>query len=211
MRIGILGSGNVGQHLALGFIKLGNEVKIGTRDTDKLKDFADKNPKIKLGNFEEAAHFGEIIVIATSWAGTENAINLAKKSNFHNKIVIDVTNALDFSHGMPPKLDSSPGNSAGERIQKWLPESKIVKAFNIVNAQLMCAPKIDKNEPDLFIAGNDDEAKKLVASFAHQWGWRNVHDLGKIEQAYLLEALAMIIVNFGFKDNNWMRAFKLLS
>ena len=109
MKAGIIGSGTVGQQLGLGLSRLGYEVKIGTRNVSKLKEWQEKaGEKSSVGSNEEAAIFGEIILLATSWAGTENAINLSGKKNFANKVVIDVTNPLDFSQGVPPKLDSSP-------------------------------------------------------------------------------------------------------
>lgn len=210
MKIGIIGSGNVGQQLGLGFIKLGHEVKIGTRDVSKLSDWektaGEKGSAVSL---KDAAEFGEIIVLATSWSGTENAINLAGKENFKNKILIDVTNPLDFLNGTPG-LAVSFGNSGGEQIQKWLPEAKVVKAFNIINAYTMCNPKREEGVPDLFIAGNDKNAKDIVSKFAKEWGWGSVIDTGDITQAYWLEALAMIWINYAFKFKQSSHAFKLL-
>lgn len=211
MKIGIIGSGMVGQQLGLGFIKLGHSVMIGTRDQSKLSDWKkEAGNSAKTGSFDEAAKYGEIIVLATFWAGTENAISLAGKDNFKNKIVIDVTNPLDFSKGTPPRMDASYGNSGGERVQKWLPESKVVKAFNIINAYVMHSPKREEGDPDLLIAGNDDEAKKEVTDIAKKWGWKSIIDMGDISNAYWLEALTMIWVNYAFKTNQWSHAFKLL-
>lgn len=211
MKIGILGSGTVGQQLANGFLRTGNEVKIGTRDASKLNDWLkNAGQKASIGSFAEAAGFGDIIILATSWAGTENAVELAGKNNFKNKIVVDVTNPLDFSNGAPPKLDSSFGHSAGERIQSWLPDSKVVKAFNTISAFIMVNPKLEEGNPDLVIAGNDSSAKKTVTDFARSFGWQNVIDIGDISQSYLLEAFAMLWIVFGFKNNHWTHAFKLL-
>lgn len=211
MKIGILGSGNVGQQLANGFLRTGHEVKIGTRDKTKLNDWLKvAGVNASVGSFEQATNFGDVIVLATSWAGTESAINLAKKENFKYKIVIDVTNPLDFSNGAPPKLDSSVGHSAGERIQTWLPDSKVVKAFNTISAFIMINPKLEEGSPDLVIAGNDTSAKNTVTAFAEAFGWQNVIDIGDITQSYLLEAFAMLWIIFGFKNNHWTHAFKLL-
>ncbi len=211
MKVGILGSGTVGQQLGLGFLRTGYEVKIGTRDTGKLNDWL-KSAGIKasVGSFEDAARFGDIIVIATFWAGTENAVNLAGKDNFKNKIVIDVTNPLDFSQGTPPKFTVTHGNSAGELIQRWLPNSKVVKAFNTISAYIMINPKLEEGYPDLVIAGNDENAKKNVTDIAKAFGWQNVIDIGDISQSYLLEAFAMMWIIYGFKHNHWTHAFKLL-
>ncbi len=210
MKIGIIGSGIVGQQLGLGFIKLQHEVKIGTRDVSKLNEWKKTaGEKGSAGSFEDVAKFGEVIVLATAWVGTENAISMAGKENFKDKILIDVTNPLDFSMGTPPRLAASLGNSAGEQIQKWLPAAKVVKAFNIVNAYVMCNPKLEEGLPDLFIAG-DVDAKKFVTSLADQWGWASVIDIGDISQAYWLETLTMLWINFAFKNNQWSHAFKLL-
>lgn len=207
MKIGILGSGTVGQQLGIGFIKLGYDVKIGTRDKSKLDEWI-KNNKGSVGSFEDAANFGEVIVLAISGSGTESAINLAKKENFENKIVIDVTNPLDHSK-MPPGLTSSFGNSAAEQIQRLLPKSKVVKAFNTISAYMMCNPKREEGDPDLFIAGND-EGKEFVTKIAKEWGWKGVHDLGDLSNSYWLETFAMFWIVYGFKNNHWTHAFKLL-
>src|SRR3989338_4437189 len=162
-KIGILGSGAVGQSLGNGFLKLGYEVKIGTRDPSKLKDWLkNAGKKASVGSFNEAASYGNIIVLCTKWTGTENAINLAGKENFKDKIAIDVTNPLLFEEeGKAPKLALAYPKSAGVIVQKLLPKAKVVKAFNIVTAAYMCNPKLKEGIPDMFIAGND-EAKKIV-------------------------------------------------
>lgn len=211
MKIGILGSGNVGQQLANGFLRTGHEVKIGTRDVSKLNEWLkNAGASASIGSFNGAASFGDVIVLATSWAGIENAIVLAGKQNFKNKIVIDVTNPLNFSNGAPPKLDSAFGHSAGEKIQSWLPDSKVVKAFNTISAFIMVNPKLEEGNPDLVIAGNEVSAKNVVSDFAKSFGWKNVIDIGDISNSYLLEAFAMLWIVFGFKNNHWTHAFKLL-
>lgn len=119
MKIGIIGSGTVGQQLGNGFIKLGYQVKIGTRDEAKLTEWKNSGGQnASTGNFENAAKFGEVIVIATNWAGTVNAIKLAGIENISNKIVIDVTNPLDFSQGVPPKFAATLGNPEVNRFKK---------------------------------------------------------------------------------------------
>ena len=211
MNFGILGSGTVGQQLGLGLIRIGHNVKIGTRDTTKLKDWIiQAGPKGSAGTFNDAAKFGEQLVLATNWAGLFNAINMAGKENFSNKIIIDVTNPLDFSQGSVPRIGVLPGNSGGEQIQKMLTDSKVVKAFNTISAYIMISPKRENGDPDLFIAGNDEKAKKEITSLAEKLGWKSVIDMGDISQSYWLEALAMVWINYGFKNNNWTHAFKLL-
>jgi predicted dinucleotide-binding enzyme len=213
MKIGIIGSGTVAQMLGLGFANSGHDVKVGTRYPGKLNDWLQKaGGKTSVGSNEEAAKFGEMIVLATKWAdgATENAIRLAGKINFAGKIVMDVTNPLTSNgDGRPPELAVGYPQSAGATIQNWLADSKVVKAFNIVTAYYMANPRLKQGTPDMFIAGNDTSAKRTVTDIAAGWGWE-VHDIGDIRQAYLLEALAMLWIRYGFLNNNWKHAFKLL-
>ncbi len=212
MKIGVIGSGSVGKTLASGFLKLGHEVKIGTRDQEKLKDWAGKEGKgVSLGSFFEVASFGEIIVLATSWKGTENAVKMANKNNFSNKIVIDLTNPLKFEKdGEAPTLAVGYPQSSGSIVQKWLSDAKVVKTLNMVPAHYMTNPKLQEGTPDLFMCGNDLEAKNKVKEIAKAFGWKEIHDLGDIEQAYLLEAIAMAWIRHGFLNKDWNHAWKLL-
>ena len=212
MKIGILGSGDVGLKLGDGFISLGHSVKIGTRNTSKqsIIDWIKKHgQKGSTGSFGDAASFGEVIVIATLWAGTLDAINLANQKNFSNKVVIDVTNPLDFTKGMPPTLAVGQTNSAGEIIQKLLPDAKVIKAFNTVGNPHFFRPNFPGGPPTMFICGNDSEAKKLVAGILTDFGWET-QDTGGIEGSRLLESLAMLWITYYFKTNNGNHAFKLL-
>jgi 8-hydroxy-5-deazaflavin:NADPH oxidoreductase len=213
MKIGIIGSGMVAQQLGLGLIKSGHDVKLGTRNPQKLSDWQKQSGnKGSVGSFEDAAKFGELLFLATLWSGgaTENAIKQAGKDNFTGKVVVDVTNPLESGgEGQPPKLALGYPDSAGATIQKWLPGSKVVKAFNIITAYYMANPKLKEGTPDMFIAGNDSGAKKSVTDIARSWGW-NVIDIGGIEQSYLLESLAMLWIRYGALNNYWKHAFKLL-
>ena len=191
MKIGIIGSGDVGQRLADGFIELGHTVKIGSRDPNQKKvtewtDKHDNEGRASSGTFTEAALFGELNVIATSWAVTADAIRMVDPQNFAGKVVIDVTNPLDFPEGMPPRLAVGHTDSAGETIQRMLPNSKIVKAFNIVGNPHMVHPNFTGGPPTMFICGNDDEAKKnVVDNILTKFGWETI-DIGGIEAARLL-------------------------
>jgi len=213
MKIGIIGSGMVAQQLGLGFLKRGDEIKIGTRSPEKLTDWqiqAGRNASV--GNFDDAAKFGDLIILATRWENdaTRNAIELAGKRNLEGKILIDVTNPLIFKDtGQPPSFALGYPESAGKTIQQWLPQTKVVKAFNIVTAYYMANPKLKEGILDMFIAGNDQAAKNKVKEIATGWGWP-VHDIGEIEQSYLLEALAMLWVRYGFLNNHWKHGFRLL-
>lgn len=213
MKVGIIGSGIVAQQLALGLIKSGHDVKIGTRNPQKLDQWRQQDgAKVSAGSFEDAARFGELLFLSTLWrdGATENAIRLAGKDNFKGKIVIDTTNPLiSGGEGQPPTMALGYPDSAGATIQKWLPDARIVKAFNIITAYYMANPKLQEGAPDMFIAGNDESAKKAVTELASGWGWP-VIDIGDIGQAYLLEALAMLWIRYGFINGYWKHAFKLL-
>src|SRR5438876_664800 len=134
MRIGILGSGEVGRKLGAGLAGLGHQVKLGSREPgkDPLKLWAkEAGPKATTGTFSEAAAFGEVVILATLWTGTENALHLAGADALNDKVLIDATNPLDFTH-MPPTLLVGHTDSGGESVQRWVPGARVVKAFNIV-------------------------------------------------------------------------------
>ncbi len=210
MKVGILGSGVVGQQLGQGFLRLHHEVMIGTRHPQKLETWLETGGQgALLGTFEAAAKFGELLVVCTKWSGTQHALEMAGPSNFLGKVVIDTTNPLD-STTTPPRFIATPGHSAGEQVQHWLPGAKVVKAFNTISAYTMCCPVRDEGVPDLFICGNDASAKELVGIIARQWEWHSVIDMGGIEEAFFQEALAHIWIQYGFRNNSWSHAFKLL-
>lgn len=214
MKIGILGSGDVGRRLADGLIKLGNTIKIGSRNPsqEKITEWLAKHPgkeKASSGTFAEAVSYGELNVIATTWAGTVDAIKMADPKNFAGKVLIDVTNPLDVSEGMPPRLAVGHTDSAGETVQRILPDSKVVKAFNIVENPHTIHPDFPGGPPTMFICGNDSEAKKTVVDILTKFGWETI-DIGGIEGARLLEPLALLWITYYFRTNNGNHAFKLL-
>jgi len=213
MKIGILGTGEVARALATGFVHAGHEVKFGTRDpsNDKARALvAAVGPKASAGTFADAAAFAEVAVLATLWAGTENALRLAGPDRLAGKVVVDTTNALDFSQGPPPRLALGHTDSAGEQVQRWLPKARVVKAFNIVGNAFMVQPKFPDGVPDMFLCGNDAAAKQTVGDISAAFGWPPVIDLGGIEMSRYLEPLAMVWIVYGFKTNTWSHAFKLL-
>lgn len=210
MKIGIIGSGEVAQTLASGYLAKNYEVRLGTRSAEKLNDWlAGAGENASVGSFADAARFGEVVFICASGAAALSAVELAGAENFKGKTVIDVTNPLDFSEGVPPKFAATVGESLGERIQKALPEANVVKAFNTINRTTMIDPHFGDETATQFIAGNDAEAKAETIRLAQEFGW-NVEDLGGIEQAFFLEAFASLWVNYAFKNNSWFHAFKLL-
>lgn len=221
MKIGIIGSGDVGRRLADGLLDLGHQVKIGTRDTSKTEvvEWIDKHKKkgdnesenASVGGFAEAASFGDdLIVLCTSWNGTSNAIKMADPGNMTGKVVIDTTNPLDFSQGLPPRMVVGVTDSAGEINQRLLPGAKVVKAFNIVGNPHMVHPDFPGGPPTMFICGNDEQAKKMVTeSILTPFGWETV-DIGGLEGARLLEPLAMLWIIHYFRTGTGDHAFKLL-
>jgi len=211
MKTGVLGTGDVGKVLGSGFISRGHEVKMGSRDpkSEKVQAWVKKNgTKASSGTFAEAATFGEVIVLATSWEGTENAVKLAEPQNFAGKVVIDAVNPLKFSD-KGPELAVGFSDSAGERVQKWLPGAKVVKAFNTVGNPHMVDPKFPGGPPDMFICGNDAGAKKTVSEICKSFGWPTI-DLGGIESARYLEPLAMVWIKYYFLTQTGNHAIKLL-
>jgi predicted dinucleotide-binding enzyme len=211
MKVGILGSGVVGQALGTAFAALGHEVKIATREPGggKLGEWLGKTgAKASEGAFAETAMFGDLLVLATPWSGTRSAIQLAGPENTANKTVIDVTNPLDFSRGAPA-LALGFDTSAGEEVQRWLPGAHVVKAFNIIGNKFMFRPQFAGGPPTLFYAGNDAGAKATVKKIIEDFGLEPI-DLGGIEMSRYLEPLAMVWIVYGFTTKSWDHAFKLL-
>ena len=214
MKVGILGSGSVGKVLGGGFAALGHEVMMGTREPERedVKAWSKKaGGKTSAGSFAEAAGFGEVVVLATAWSGTANAIELAEPANLAGKVVIDTTNPLDFSvPDSPPLLAIGGNDSAGERVQRWMPEARVVKAFNHVGNADMVDPKYTDGPPTMFYCGNDDAAKKVVGKVLADFGWKDPVDLGGIESARYTEPLAMIWITYYFRTGKGGHAFKLI-
>ncbi|MDR8391516.1 NAD(P)-binding domain-containing protein [Aliifodinibius sp. S!AR15-10] len=212
MRLGIIGSGDVGMALGRGFIKYGHHVMIGSRSpkSEKVTSWVHQaGARASGGTFEEAAEYGEVIVLAVAWSGCENAIGLAGKKHFSGKTVLDVTNPLVFEEGKPPRLAIGHTDSGGEQIQRWLPEAHIVKVFNIVGNAHMVDPDFPDGPPDMFICGNNGNAKETVTEICELFGW-SVIDIGGIEGARELEPLCILWVKYGMLTQSWDHAFKLL-
>ena len=212
MNVGILGTGDVGKAIGRGFIALGHAVTIGGRDPQNDKALAwarQMGGKASVGTFADAASFGEVIVLATLGVANESAINLAGVQSFRGKVLIDTTNPLDFSGGMPPKLAINGEDSGGERVQRLLPDAHVVKAFNTVGNALMFKPELPGGPPDMFICGNHDDAKTSVGAILTDFGW-GVVDCGGIESSRYLEAMCLVWVLAAARTNTWNQAFKLL-
>jgi len=212
MDVGILGTGEVGRALAKGFLALGHSVKLGGREASNEKALAfarDNGPRASSGTFADAAEFGDLLVLSTLGSANEEALRAAGLDNFTGKVLIDTTNPLDFGKGMPPRLAGGLGDSAGELVQRLLPEAKVVKAFNTVGNAHMFRPEFPGGPPDMFICGNDADAKQEVAALVTAFGW-NVADVGSIQSSHYLEAMCLVWVLYAMQGGGWNHAFKLV-
>lgn len=198
MKIGILGTGSVGRTIGTAFIQTGHEVMLGSRSVSNEKAIAwveANGINAQHGNFEDAAQFAELIFACFNGVFVTEVLKQAGAENFNNKTVIDVTNPLDFSNGMPPSLLSQYSNtwSLGEEIQQQLPGAKVVKALNTVTANLMVNAQLVNNaHHHLFICGNDVAAKNAVRELlAHNFHWKPEYilDFGSIQSARLTEGI----------------------
>jgi predicted dinucleotide-binding enzyme len=213
MRVGIIGSGDVGRALGRGFAAKGHDVMIGSRtpSSEPLSAWkAESGGRRSTGTFAQAARHGEVLVLAVHGVAAEAAIDLAGPSNLAGKLLIDATNPLDFSHGMPPALFTPPGDSLGERVQRRAPAAKVVKCFNIVPNSLMVDPNVPGGPPDMIICGNDPAAKEQLVGILRSFGWAGAIDIGGIEGARWTEALVPLWVRVCGALNNWNVAFKVL-
>jgi predicted dinucleotide-binding enzyme len=204
----------VGQVLGAGFLKHGHEAMLGTRDPKKkdVEDWVRATPGAKAGTFEEAARFGEVIVLAALGRAVESIVELAGPANFSGKTVIDATNPIADE---PPvngvlKYTTGPNESLGERIQAKLPAAHVVKAFNSVGNALMINPHFSQGVPTMFLGGDSAEAKAQVSGIAEQFGWEP-YDCGGIVSARAIEPLCILWCLPGFLRNEWRHAFKLLT
>jgi predicted dinucleotide-binding enzyme len=198
MKIGVFGTGAVGRTLASRLAELGNEVMIGTRDPGKTqaKTAPDAygnppfsawlagNPRVKLGTFAEAAGHGELLVNATQGSASLEALEKAGEARLSGKVLVDISNPLDFSKGMPPTLFVKDSDSLAEQIQRAFPKVKVVKTLNTLNALLMVNPgQLAGGDHSVFLSGNDAQAKKTVSELLRSFGWKDIIDLGDISTA----------------------------
>ncbi|HET6582084.1 MAG TPA: NAD(P)-binding domain-containing protein [Nannocystaceae bacterium] len=187
MKIGILGSGAVGSAIGGKLVALGHEVKMGSRTATNEKAaawVASAGKGASQGTFADAASFGEIVFNCTNGNATLEVLQQAGAQNFTGKIVVDVSNPLDFSKGFPPSLSVANTDSLGEQVQRALPDAKVVKTLNTVSNPVMIDPARVKGDHDLFVCGNDAGAKAEVTRILREWfGWKHIIDLGDITQA----------------------------
>jgi predicted dinucleotide-binding enzyme len=215
VRFGILGTGVVGKTIAARLAGLGHEVMIGTRDPEETMSrtepdrygnppfsaWHEEHPKVGLGTFAEAAAHGETVVNATAGAVSLEALEQAGGDNLSGKVLMDISNPLDFSRGMPPTLLVSNTDSLGEQIQRRFPEAKVVKTLHTMNAQLMVDPaQLGGGDHTVFVGGDDAEAKATVKDLLRSFGWSDIVDLGDITTARGTEMMLPV----------WVRLFGAL-
>jgi predicted dinucleotide-binding enzyme len=212
-RVGVLGTGEVGRRLAEGFHSRGHDVTIGSRDPGKpeLRDWlSGAGAGVHAGTFAQAAAHGELLVLAVLGDAAQDAIAEAGPASFAGKVVIDAMNPLDFSAGFPPRLSIAGEDSLGERVQRLLPDAKVVKAFNTVGNAYFVGPSFAEGKPTMLIAGDDEGAKRTVADVLSDFGWPEPVDIGGIEGSRELEAICIAWVKIGGRRGAWDHAFKLL-
>jgi 8-hydroxy-5-deazaflavin:NADPH oxidoreductase len=187
MKYAVLGTGMVGTAIATKLAALGYEVTMGSRTADNAKARAwaeGAGPKARHGTFADAAAAADVVFNCTLGAATLDALDAAGADNLAGKILVDVANPLDFSQGMPPTLFITGADSLGERVQAAFPRTRVVKALNTINAELMVDAARIPGEHVVFVSGNDPEAKAIVTALLREgFGWRSVLDLGDITTA----------------------------
>ena len=212
-RVGVLGSGEVGRRLAAGFFSRGHDVRIGSRAPGKpeLREWlSGDGAGIEAGTFAEAAAHGELLALAVLGNAAVEAIADAGPENFSGKVVIDAMNPLDFSGGFPPKLSITGEDSLGERVQRAVPDAKVVKAFNTIGNPFFVDPVFSEGRPTMLIAGDDGGAKRTVGDVLADFGWSDPVDIGGIEGSRELEAICIAWVKIGGTRGSWDHGFKLL-
>lgn len=214
MKIGVLGSGIVGQTLAAGFLKHGHQVMLGTRDPQKpdVQAWLKKTPGAQAGTFAQTAKFAELVVLATLGRVAEDVLQLAGPENLAGKTIIDTTNPIADT---PPvngilAFTTGPNESLAEKLQARVPGSYIVKAFNSVGSGQMVNPHYEQGKPTMFLCGDDAGAKEQVSEVIRQFGWEPF-DCGGVTAARAIEPLCMLWCVPGFQRNQWNHAFKLLT
>jgi 8-hydroxy-5-deazaflavin:NADPH oxidoreductase len=214
MKIGVLGTGVVGEAIGTKLIQVGHEVKLGSRTANNEKAAAwvkQNGLKASQGTFADAAAFGAVLFNCTSGKASLEALGMAGAENLKGKVLIDISNPLDFSRGMPPSLLVCNTDSLGEQIQRAFPEAKVVKSLNTMNCNLMVNPALLSEDHIVFVSGNDAEAKATVTMILKDWfGWESVADLGDITTARGVEMILPLWVSLMGKVGTPIFNFKLV-
>jgi predicted dinucleotide-binding enzyme len=187
MKIGIFGTGVVGTTIGTKLVELGHDVKVSARAADNAKGaawVAAHGARASQGSYADAATFGELLFNCTAGTGSLAALEAAGAAALGDKVLVDVSNPLDFSKGFPPSLSVANTDSLAEQLQRAFPKVKVVKALNTMNASLMVNPALVAGDHDAFVCGNDAVAKGQVTEILKGWlGWKYVVDLGDLTAA----------------------------
>jgi predicted dinucleotide-binding enzyme len=217
MKIGVLGTGMVGEAIGTKLVQLGHEVKMGSRiaNNEKAVAWVNKNHAhtalASQGTFADAAAFGVLIFNCTSGKASLDALRMAGAENLKGKVLIDIANPLDFSRGVPPSLLVCNTDSLGEQIQRAFPETKVVKTLNTMNCNIMVNPALLPEDHIVFVSGNDAEAKATVTALLKDgFGWKSVIDLGDIITSRSVEMVLPLWVSLMGKLGTPMFNFKIV-
>lgn len=225
MKIAVFGTGSVGQALATRLAGLSHSVSMGTRNvenalardtkdfygTPTVAEFVKANPSITLKTYAEAAVGAEVIVLATKGDGAQAALEAA--GNIDGKIILDISNPLDFSKGFPPTLFVSNDNSLGEVLQNAFPNTHVVKTLNTMWSGLMVKPRMIEEDHSVFLSGNDADAKATVKGILNSFGWRDseILDLGDITTARGTEGMLPVWLRIWNTTQNGAFNFKIVT
>lgn len=192
MRIAVLGTGGVGQALGSRLVETGHEVRMGSRSAGNEKAVAwaaAAGDAASEGSFRDAAAWGEVVVNATGGLVSVEALTAAGSDHLAGKVLVDVANPLDFSHGFPPTVVQPDGGSLAESIQAAFPEARVVKALNTMNADVMVHPRSLSSSHSVFLASDHADAKATVRSLLAGFGWTDeeILDVGELHAARGLE------------------------
>lgn len=195
MKIGVLGTGIVGQTIGSKIVQLGHEVMMGSREEANIKATTwakEEGPRASFGTFANAAAFGDILFNCTLGSASLGALRHAGVDNLRGKILIDTANPLDYSSDVWT-LTVCNNDSLGEQIQRAFPESKVVKTLNTMNCNIMVDPRKLSEKTDVFVSGDDIDAKATVVSILRDWfGWRSIVDLGDIRTSRSVEMYVLL-------------------
>ena len=195
MKIAVLGTGAVGRALSGRLSALSHDVVVGTRDPEataassEYAEWAAGQPDVSLATFAEAAAAADLVVNATGGGVSLEVLRQAGADNLAGKVVVDVSNALDFSQGFPPTLSVSNTDSVGERLQRAFPQARVVKSLNTMNNSVMIDPAALGESTTVFVSGDDADAKSVVTDLLRSFGHTDVIDLGDITTARGVEML----------------------
>lgn len=200
MKIGILGTGLVGQTLGTKLLALGHEVRLGARMAGNGRAIAwvqRTGPGSSEGTFADAAEFGELLILAVAGEGAVAAVQQPDAACLAGKVLLDVTNPIETPPDQPPRLFVGGQDSLAEQVQRAAPQAFVVKTLNSVGATQMVDPAGTGTTPDVFLAGNDPAARQRVRELLQALGWQRITAFDELEAARFLEPMALLWIRYG--------------